>query len=500
MAVITINEINNTTKLSRVNDNIPVLAIFGTATWGPFNTPTELTSTKDLETIFGEDYPINYPYGRLIAEKYLSKNGGVLYTRIGGANAAAATATIAGCITITAKEAGTFGNTLSISVLPVIVEQETFYRVLTYRYYGKSAKLLEVAQFNIGDILRTGSYEAGYVTISPIEGLTVETVIPETNMLNLEGGSDGDELFVSTNADEKQTELNKLVKDFSEVGQQLIDPMLYEFAMICAPGINGYKGMTCSDNVIGGNTIAAQLMYIATTREDCVAIIDPFMDSNYAEIRLDLNLTDVNSPYVAIFYPWYHAVVPKLGTKLLVPPSMFYLNACATSFQVNKPWQAVAGPLNGVADDVNQTTQRIGYTQARAINEQYVNPITYSKTYGYYMDGNNVLNADATSRTYSQLSIRHAINYAKRELNKICQVMSYKQNSSLTRTEVLGRVATLLEALKTGEAIYGYNAFINESDVDMAEGIIHLTVKIYPTPALEEFVLDFEIVNVESAL
>ena len=78
--------------------------------------------------------------------------------------------------------------------------------------------------------------------------------------------------------------------------------------------------------------------------------------------------------------------------------------------------------------------------------------------------------------------------------------MSYKQNSSLTRAEVLGRVSTLLQALKTGEAIFEYRAYIDDNNVDLAEGIIHLTVKIYPTPALEEFVFDFEIVNVESAL
>lgn len=501
MAVITINEINNTTKLTRVNENIPVVAIFGTATWGPFNTPTELGSTKDLEDTFGISYPANHPYGRILAETYLSKNGGVLFTRIGNTNAAAASATIDGCITITANYAGTQGNNVSVNIIPTTIQSDTYYRIFIYQRVGKASKLLDFGQFTIANILAQGTYQNKYITITPIEGLTAETVIPTTYNLFLKGGSDGDDIFVSTKTEEQQNETNEMVKTIYKIGQELIDPQLYEFAMIAAPGLSGYKGIASNEAIAaGGSTMASQLMYIATERKDCIAIIDPFMDSNYAEIRADLGLEDISTPYVAVFYPWYYADIIKLSTTLLMPPSTFYLTACATSFQVNKPWHAVAGPLTGTVNNINKSTKRIGYTQARSINEQYINPITYSRNYGYYLDGNNVLNQQSESRTYSQLSIRQAINYTKRELNKICQVMSYKQNSSLTRAEVLGRVSTLLQALKTGEAIFEYRAYIDDNNVDLAEGIIHLTVKIYPTPALEEFVFDFEIVNVESAL
>ena len=122
MAVITINEINNTTKLTRVNENIPVVAIFGTATWGPFNTPTELGSTKDLEDTFGISYPPNHPYGRILAETYLAKNGGVLFTRIGNTNAAAASATIDGFITITANYGDTQGNNVSVNIIATTIQ------------------------------------------------------------------------------------------------------------------------------------------------------------------------------------------------------------------------------------------------------------------------------------------------------------------------------------------------------------------------------------------
>ena len=287
MAVITINEINNTTKLTRVNENIPVVAIFGTATWGPFNTPTELGSTKDLEDTFGISYPANHPYGRILAETYLSKNGGVLFTRIGNTNAAAASATIDGCITITANYAGTQGNNVCVNIIPTTIQSDTYYRIFIYQTAGKANKLLDFGQFTIANILAQGTYQNKYITITPIEGLTAETVIPTTYNLFLKGGSDGDDIFVSTKTEEQQTETNAMVKTIYKIGQELIDPQLYEFAMIAAPGLSGYKGIASNEAIAaGGSTMASQLMYIATERKDCIAIIDPFMDSNYAEISI----------------------------------------------------------------------------------------------------------------------------------------------------------------------------------------------------------------------
>lgn len=504
MAIITINEVDKTTKLSRVDPMMPVISIIGPATKGPLNTPTELTGIKDLHDLFGEDLPANYPYACIVAEKYLKQNGGVLFTRIANAQATAASKEFSSTIAVTARYTGTYGNNLAVSVNSFTSGSSTIYSVNVYRGSNEnSATVIESFNFRVADLIADGSVGSNHIIITPDESLTGETVIPTIEFTPLTNGNNGDNFFPAAIDEVQQTQLNDFIRSINEITSKLIDPMIYEFAIICVPGINGIPGKESTDFSTSSNgvTLLDQLNYVTNTRKDCVAIIDPPKTSTYSSILDDLSISmEANPTNLAIFYPWYYGSISQLNTSILCPPSMFYLNACATSFKINKPWNAVAGPLSGVCDNVVSTAVLVGATQSRLLNENLINPIGYSRAYGYYLDGNNIYNPVATTRTYSQLSIRHAINYTKRELNKICQAMSYKQNSSLVRAEVLGRVSSLLEGLKTGEAIYGYRAYINESAVDLAEGIIRLTVKIFPTPALEEFVFDFEIVNVESAL
>ena len=50
MAIITINELNKTTKLTNVNETMPIIALIGPATYGPVNTPTELYNVDDFNS------------------------------------------------------------------------------------------------------------------------------------------------------------------------------------------------------------------------------------------------------------------------------------------------------------------------------------------------------------------------------------------------------------------------------------------------------------------
>lgn len=497
MAIITINEINKTTRLTTVDTTMPIIAIIGPSTFGPLNTPTELYNEEHFNEVFGEELCANSPYAAIAAKRYLSQNGCVLFTRISSNTAAAASYIVPDMIAITANYPGTIGNQLRITMKSAIINGVTTYKVSTI--IGRTQIVADLANFTIDELLLKGSIKMQYITISALDGLTIDSVIPNLEMQMMSGGNDGDVFF--TTEENNQTETNKLISDLETITQQLADKQIYEFAIIAMPGISGAKNTSSNQGgLLNGNTVVDQFLSLTTQREDCVAIIDPHIDSNYAEVLMDLLMEEISSQYLAIFYPWYNAAVTELNRTILMPPSVFYLDACATSFKVNKPWNAVAGPLAGTCSNCKSTTVLVGSSMSRALNEMFINPIVYNRNFGYYLDGNNVLNPASETRTYSQLGIRQAINYAKRELAKICHAMSYKQNSSLVRSEVLGRVSGLLEGLKAGEAIYGYRAYINESDVDMAEGIIRLTVKIYPTPALEEFIFDFEIVNSESAL
>lgn len=494
MAIITINELNKTTKLTNVNETMPIIALIGPATYGPVNTPTELYNVDDFNSTFGGTLCKNYPYAAIAAKRYLSSQGMVLYTRI-ATEAVTAAYTVDNMLSVTANYPGTFGNSIKISIDPLLLGGLNHIKINTFI----DNVIVDFRTFSLQELKDVGSLELDYITVTALEGLTADSVISAVDIVSLTGGSDGDKFF--TEEDNYQDEYNNLIKTLDPIITQLSDPQIYEFAIIAIPGISGLKNMEANiADLQNGESVIKQMVSLTEARKDCVAVIDPLVDSTYNNVLTDLMLDDISSSYIAIFYPWYNAAITDLNATILMPPSVFYLDGCATSFKINKPWNAVAGPLTGTCTNCTRTIIKVGSQMSRSLNNMFINPIVYNRNFGYYIDGNNVLNAAANTRTYSQLGIRQGINYAKRELTKLCHIMSYKQNSSLVRSEVLGRVSKLLEGLKAGEAIYGYRAYINESAMDMADGIIRLTVKIYPTPALEEFVFDFEIVNSESAL
>lgn len=497
MAIIKINEINKTTKLTNVNETMPVIALIGPATYGPVGVPTEIYSEDEFNSVFGKTYSEFYPYAAIAAKRYLREQGTVLFTRI-ASGAVAASYRMGDMLTISANYEGTFGNTFAITINSALVNGVTTYKLST-TINDEYDIVVDIKNFTLAELKEKGSIKMKYVTVTPGSALTGESVLTKVEKQKLEGGLNGDMLFNSEET--KQNDLNNLITSLQEILQQLADPQIYEFAIISMPGISGIKNMSATGaGITDGNTVVEQFITLTETRKDCVALIDPFVESSYSEILTDLLMEETSSCYMAIYYPWYNAAVSDLNTTILMPPSVFYIDGCSTSFKINKPWNAVAGPLTGTCTDCINTIIKVGSKMSMALNNMFINPIVYNRNFGYYIDGNNVFNSAANTRTYSQLSIRQGINYAKRELTKLCHIMSYKQNSSLVRSEVLGRVSKLLEGLKAGEAIYGYRAYINESAMDMADGVIRLTVKIYPTPALEEFVFDFEIVNSESAL
>lgn len=497
MAIININEINNTTRLTRINANMPVIAIVGPATCGPLNTPTELTGTGSLINLFGATPPANHPYARLMAEKYLSKGGGVLFTRISTADSAAALVVLEDKVTISAIYPGTYYNGMSVKITSAVYDTVTYY---TVALYDTSSVAKDSMVFSMEELVAAQTLTGDHLIITADSELTSSSTLPNQSY-TLAEGKDGDAFFMEGTTQLQQSGLNYFINSIESIFQELVDDGLFDFKIITVPGLTGIKNMVAVNNTVPErDSLLKEMNWLTLQRKNCTAIIDPFITSTPSTIYTDMELSGFNNEYMSIYYPWYTAYIQSLQKHIIAPPSMFYINACASSFQINKPWRAVAGPLTGICDDCINTVDKLGTAVAQALNNLYINPIAYTKNYGYYIDGNNVINPMAKSRTYSQLSIRHALNYAKTELKKICRIMSYRPGSQLTRNEILGRVSALLEELKAGEAIFAYRAYIEDSDVDMAEGVINLTVKIYPTPALEEFNFTFEIVNSESAL
>ena len=244
-----------------------------------------------------------------------------------------------------------------------------------------------------------------------------------------------------------------------------------------------------------GSTTAA--IDFASLRDDCVVILDPSQSIVTSGDAIQW-AQGIVSERCTTFFPWVKMYVEDYGESMWLPPSIAYLEAVATAQRTYSPWYAVAGPTRGALPNVSETAVQLGQGVSENLNDALINPISKYRNYGYVINGNNILNSAATSRTYSQLSVRMAINAAVSSIFSICQSLTFQPNTSVLWAEFTGRVTQVLDGIKATEGITKYEVTMDDTTMTAADrnnGRVRGVVKIWPTLAAEEFVIDFEIAN-----
>ena len=127
-------EIDYSTYVGEISSCI--VGMVGAATKGPVMVPTLVTSPSDFTETFGEPTPLDY--GAYCALEFLKQGNQLMYVRVGESTLAKAKATIsAGLITVSAKEAGTYGNNFAVELLMGDIDEDDgvtqLYNLIIYR-------------------------------------------------------------------------------------------------------------------------------------------------------------------------------------------------------------------------------------------------------------------------------------------------------------------------------------------------------------------------------
>ena len=507
MPRIKINEVNATTQTPlNTTSGLPI-AILGAATKGERLVPTMVSTLSQFYNVFGESAPAEIPYGYIAAKECLQIGNPVLFTRLAQSSYTNATTIIQNSeeapkniLEVYAVSPGTDGNNYSIE----ITKDDTTY---TANIYYKDNLV------NSGTFVQGADTDINLLTLSGIQiSKYVDSETPVwTSSVTFEGtdgivkiGSTENGGKLGTDGDGYSSAPADLIADIKLALTSLQDTTLYNYLNIAIPGLTHiedndlYVWQYLADLVCGTNM--TQSGFVSTI--DKVGIIDPApTTSNYNQVLTDIGMEDATSfTNLAIFYPWYKGTVVNESTVMDLPPSIQYLKVYSTLQSDGLPCRAAAGPMNANLTRVNDIYPKIGVIGSEFLNDICVNPIVYHRNFGYFIDGNNVLNSESNSKTYKQLSIRETISYIKKRLDDICYRLSYSVNSGITRTQFQGEVTSLLDNLKVSEFIYSYNINVQENEEDRADGILNATISIFPTPSLDEFNINLRVVNVESNL
>lgn len=528
MPKIKINEVNVTTSQAGTTTSGSPIAILGSAIKGPMNEPTIINTYAQFLNVFGASAPQDYPFGYYAGKECTFLGNPIIYTRIGSDSAVKAQAVSAkaagsynngsshtaigaqdSVFTFKAKYPGTYANGVSITYDVAITDATDGDGTVTITVAnGGSVVATKTLSYLNGSEL--GSLDPNLGEVAGIEVIQNTTTTSSKTYINCPYTVDGstytaieDNTVSLANGTDGISSADDIVSGVIGACEQLQDSNIYTFQFICAPGISEIENTNSvkvwqilSDLCCGTNYDASQTFENNDAR---LVIVDPAVTTtSYENILTDLGVTssqaDANAQ-MAIMYPWFEGNIVGSSQVVDIPPSIAYLrNLCAIQ-SIGYPCEPVAGPVRGIVSNVKDVREYLGSVKSESVVNMGVNPISYHRSYGYFFDGNVVYNPNAVSKTYKQLSIRNTINYIKNRLNEICFSLSYALNIPVIRTQFQGQVTSLLDTMKGSSYIYGYSVEISDSEDDLAEGRISATIKVFPTTALEEFVINLEVVN-----
>lgn len=270
-------------------------------------------------------------------------------------------------------------------------------------------------------------------------------------------------------------------------------------------------------------TIAGDMRKLASTRGDCVALIDHPDEPDASLTGTGSYFEDFNtwanddkeSTYCAAFTPWVNINYPTydntgmiVSDHISMPPSFAYLSALANSIKTNASWLAVAGAARGQIPGLySKKPLNINTTLTNAIAEGVyqnrdsvsINAITNIKPFGNRIWGNRTLKynsatGEANLTATSFLNIRNMISDVKKVVYSACKRYTFEQNNDVLWVNFKAAVEPTLNKMKTGAGLSGYK-IIQGTTTEKAKLVA--TIKLYPLYAVEDFEITVEMLDDE---
>lgn len=237
------------------------------------------------------------------------------------------------------------------------------------------------------------------------------------------------------------------------------------------------------------NQIASNMIQLAETRRDCIALIDHTnyyaraltgTSSVYGQLFNENNggTLEENGQWGAIYTPYATytnmASNTEVGATYVLPASYGFLACVARSIQNSNPsWFAVAGVNRGQVPYIQSlyTKDRLSLNIADSYqlrdSAASLNAITNVNPYGLSIWGNHTLknNAKAGNLTATSfVNIMQLVCEVSKQAYITCKRCMFEQNSDLLWIEFQAQLTPLLDQMISGQGLSSYKILKGETD------------------------------------
>ena len=240
-------------------------------------------------------------------------------------------------------------------------------------------------------------------------------------------------------------------------------------------------------------TITNRVIDMVEDRQDCFYIAD-FVEVNASITEVTEKANEVDSNYVATYYPWIKTVDANTNKLISVPPSVLMPAVFAANDRLAAEWFAPAGLNRGGIIGAVSVLNRLTHSERDTLYENKVNPIAAFPGQGIVAFGQKTLQDKASA--LDRINVRRLLITVKKFIASTSRFLVFEQNTATTRGRFLNTVNPYLEAIQQRQGLYAFRVVMDESNntPDVIDrNILAGQIFLQPAKTAEFIVIDFNI-------
>jgi len=233
--------------------------------------------------------------------------------------------------------------------------------------------------------------------------------------------------------------------------------------------------LLCPDNTALHKDVWNQMVSIAESRGDVIALLDPpdnltptqVVDWSNGTLSGSKNPTSkINTDRAAAFYPWVKTYDPYNNTSVWIPPSGPVAAVHAKNDEQNELWYAAAGKTNGnlypLITDVRcvPTPGELGYMCSDA-TDNAVNPIMMKGGDLYILHQKTLLRNGTSPMT--RISVRRMLDYIESRVARVAREVHYDPLDEIAMDKLERLTEPIFRYVKSRRGLNAYNIVCDTS-------------------------------------
>ena len=211
----------------------------------------------------------------------------------------------------------------------------------------------------------------------------------------------------------------------------------------------------------------------------------------YAEdIVSELENTEIDSNYTAVYYPWIQIVDTDNNANLFIPPTAEVVRNMAYTDNVAFPWFATAGYNRGLVK-CNRARIVLDQESRDVLYPGRINPLATYSDVGVVIWGNR--NLQIKSSALDRLNIRRLLLQARRLIMSVSKRLLFDPNDTTVRNQFLSLVNPILDNIRKERGLTDFRVSVAMDVEDNDRNTLRGKIFIKPTPTLEFIELEFTV-------